>query len=128
MRDLEWLEEEFAALDRVFWHGELEARGVTVYWGRWRRTKKWFRAGAFEHATNKIEINPVLRHDWVPHSFVSAILYHEMVHASRPDNQAHDRAFWAAERKHPYADEAEVWWSANVVRLTAELPPRARTS
>lgn len=131
MRDLEWLQETFTALDRVFWHDALTEKGVKVCWSRFRPVKCWFRYGAYNPATKVIEINPVLQHDWVPDEVVCLTLHHEMVHAiqgpktkSHESMYDHDRAFWAAELRYPYAETAYRWCEENINRLIEARPPR----
>lgn len=131
MRDLDWLREELAAIDRVFWRGQLEDLGVTICWGRWRRpAKHWFRYGCYRPASKAIEINPVLQNLWVPEEVVGLTVHHEGIHAlqgpkvrSHESHYGHDRSFWAAELRYPHAESAYSWCDLHINELVAARPP-----
>lgn len=123
-RDLDTLREMADALDLVFWDGALHARGVEIVWGRWRKSKSDIRYGAWDEARNRIEVSPILKHDFVPNHVVLWVLFHEATHALV--SSEHDSAFHLAELRYPHLVATELWLHANHAKMLATVPPRTR--
>lgn len=131
-KDTEWLRETLAAIDRVFWHDELEHAGVQIRWGRWRRTKLTFKFGCLWHGEPKvIEINPILAYAWVPYEVAGFTVYHETIHAMRDkgplkhhSRYRHDKDFREAELKYPRIANADAWTAEHLNALILAKPPK----
>ena len=125
-RDSDWLRDTLDAIDRVYWRDELERRGVSIRWARFRKTTKSFRCSAWWPDKLLIEVNPVLSQDWVPDEFVVFSIYHETIHAMRDaqmrghsTHYQHDPSFREAEMKYPHFAEAEHLEAENLKALIA---------
>jgi hypothetical protein len=122
-RDVDTLREMHDALDLVFWGEQLHERGVGVIWSRWRRSKSdSIRYGAWDASRNLIEVNPILKHTWVPDHVVLWVLFHEQIHALVANE--HDSTFHLAELRYPHLAQTEVWLRENHDKLLAAVPPR----
>ncbi len=133
MRPLSHLQSDLAAIDRIFWRGELARMGVTIRWGRFRPVKIDFTCSSYRPDTKVITVNPILAQLWVPDELVSFSIWHETIHAIQdPAVQRHGSAyvhghdFRTVEMRHPHAVEAELWETANCERLIAARPPKVK--
>lgn len=127
-RDLDDLRDSFHAIDRVMFHGELAARGVTVRWMRFRANRKTFRYGCYRPQENVVEVNRVLAHDWVPDVVFLSTLFHEGLHAThlvKLGEDWHPPAFREAEDKFPHRVVDRLWREENEhTRLLKARPPK----
>jgi hypothetical protein len=120
-RDSEWLSESFDALDRVIFLGSLSALGITARWMRHRRRKHSFVYGIYDLDRLRIELSPVLRHDWVPECVALSVLHHEALHATLGMEHTHE--FRLAENRFPHHVDSEVWCAENIGMLIDAEPP-----
>lgn len=120
-RDLTWLRESFAAVDRVYFDDECEAMGVSIRWMRWRPAATTFRFGLFRPSELKIEINQALAHEWVPTHVVLLTIFHEMLHGVLGNE--HDQGFRAREQMFPRYAWCRDWEDENLQRLISATKP-----
>jgi hypothetical protein len=102
-----------------------------ISWGRLARPGRRVRhrrLGAFNRRRGLITINPALDRTEVPEFFVAFVVYHEMLHALQPTGTRrwHDRAFHAAERRHPDWRRAREWEKRNLALLMRPLRRESR--
>lgn len=122
-RDADWLADSLDALDRVVFLGSLAAHGITARWMRHRKRKHSFVYGIYDLDRKRIELNPVLRHEWVPECVALSVLHHEALHATLGMEHTHE--FRLAESRFFHHVESEVWCAENISRLIdAEPPPK----
>lgn len=114
-RDLEWLQDSMAALDRVYFSDSLGAQGVAIGWLRWRPSKANFRFGAYYPHHGKIRINRVLAQLWVPDFVALMTVYHEMLHVHV--GLDHDHEFRLMEQKFPHYAQSLLWEQENLTAL-----------
>jgi hypothetical protein len=124
MRDLASLESDLDAIDRIYYMGHLRATGITIAWGRWRKTTNTFRFGCYRPHLKRIEINPILAEDWVPGYVVTGTIFHECLH--HVHGRKHSAEFRQAELQFPHWIADEMWRTENLNRLIAARPPRRR--
>jgi hypothetical protein len=89
---------------------------------RHRKRKHCFVYGVYDLDRLRIELNPVLRNEWVPESVVLAVMHHEALHATVGMEHTHE--FRLAEARFPHHAESEVWCAENIGRLIEAEPPR----
>ena len=87
-------------------------------WGKMPsiRRRRSIRFGSYHADRNLIRIHPLLDQDFVPHYFVKAVLYHEMLHAhlgvgEHPSGRRsiHPPRFKRIEEAYPDNERAETW-------------------
>jgi hypothetical protein len=121
-RDSDWLHDAYDALDRVLHLGAVSELGVRVRWGRFRKNKTQFLYATYDFDKKLIELNPVLKGDWIPEVVVYDTIAHEMLHALRGFD--HDVEFARAEARYPYHTDSAWWCEHNNDRLIAAEPPK----
>jgi hypothetical protein len=105
-----------AKANREFFGGAIRA---PITWGRLGRPARRVRLrrlGSYNRRRDLITINPVLDRAEVPAFFLAFVVYHEMLHAVQPADTRrwHDRAFHAAEKRHPDYARARAWEKKNL--------------
>jgi predicted metal-dependent hydrolase len=124
-RDAEWLRKTLDAVDRVFFLGAVSRDGVRIKWMRWRKTKTEFVYGRYDQDRKTIEINPVLKHAWVPEEVAVDVVHHEALHVvAGPD---HGPVFQWSEMAYPYRRRADAWCDENINNLLNAEPPKETT-
>jgi predicted metal-dependent hydrolase len=117
-------------LNERWFDGTLDP-GIT--WGRWsalRGRRRTIRLGSYEARENLIRIHPALDQEWVPESFVEAVVHHELLHALLPARESggrrrlHGPEFRRRERELPGFAAAESWLAAQLPRLLRSRPRR----
>lgn len=87
-------------------------------WGKMPsiRRRRSIRFGSYHADSNLIRIHPLLDQDFVPHHFVKAVIYHEMLHAhlgvgEHPSGRRsiHPPRFKRIEEAYPGYERAETW-------------------
>lgn len=120
-RDAAWLADSLEALDRVVFMGALSEIGVRAKWMRHRIRKHTFVYGIYDIDRKRIELSPVLKHDWVPEGVALSVLAHEALHAILGPEHSHE--FRLAEARFPHHHASELWCAQNLDRLLGESPP-----
>jgi hypothetical protein len=124
-RDLDWLNESFRAIDRVYFGDALSIEGYKIKWMRWRPNKKSFCFGLCDKELKVIQLNRALQHEWVPDFVLLSTLYHEMLHIVIGDD--HDVAFELAEARFIHHVQAQVWESEHLnLLIRCEKPGIAK--
>jgi hypothetical protein len=102
-----------------------------ITWGRWsalRGRRRTIRLGSYDGREGIIRIHPALDQEWVPEALVTAVVYHELLHAALPPRESggrrclHGPEFRSRERELPQYAEAEAWLAANLHRLLRARP------
>jgi len=98
-----------------------------IGWGR--RTpkrngpRKTIKLGSYSSLENVIRVNPVLDNHWVPRYFVSAVVYHEMLHHMFPSDELssrrclHPPEFLEREKQFRWHARALEWERKHIGRL-----------
>lgn len=121
-RDAEWLRKSLDAIDRVMFLGDLAKAGVRIKWMRFRKLKTEFLYGRYDFDRKLIEVNPVLKHAWVPEEVALGVIFHEGLHAILgPD---HGAVFQSCEMAFPWRRRDDFWCDENVNNLIAAEPPK----
>jgi hypothetical protein len=111
-----------AILDRLnaeHFGGGVEAR---IGWGAWRgrSRRRSIKTGVYLHDARLIRIHPCLDRPDVPEFYVSAVVFHEMLHQAVPPDErggrrvVHGREFRRRERSYPDHHRARAWEEANL--------------
>jgi len=110
-------------LARRHFGGEVDVR---ITWGKRvqpKRRQRSLQLGTYLPEERLIRIHPVLDQPWVPHFFVEAVVFHEMLHHDMPAvvqngrRHYHTRAFRTRERSFEYHSAAQQWQKDNLWRL-----------
>ncbi len=98
-----------------------------ITWGREtkKRTekRKAIRLGSYSASERLIRIHPCLDRNWVPRYFVTAVVYHEMLHHVFPHRAGSERRalhpaeFREREREYRFFERALRWEKAHLSRL-----------
>lgn len=120
-RDDAWLHDSLDALDRIIFLGALSELGVRAKWMRHRVRKHTFLYGVYDADRMRIELNPVLKHSWIPEYVPLAVMAHEGLHAILGPEHSHE--FRLAEARFPHHHASEIWCQNNIERLLVEVPP-----
>lgn len=111
--------------------GDAVIDDVRLTWGNVRRRRRGQRSiqlGTYVTSKQLIRIHPVLDQAWVPSFYVSAVLFHELLHhLIPPESQGgrmiyHSTRFRRAEAAYEHHAAAEVWERENLARLLRSLP------
>lgn len=125
VRTLADMRDGLRAIDRVYFGNELESRGVSLHWMRWRPDRYGFTFGQCWPEELRIEINQALAWTWVPDHVVLTTLYHEALHIVI--GREHNREFALAERAFVHLTDSVRWEAENMARLwEAPKPPLRR--
>lgn len=123
----------FHDLARIFQHlndtefdGTVQAR---IGWGEpgspRRRRRRSIQLGCYDPESSTIVIHPALDQAFVPEFFVTAVVFHEMLHQQIPAKQdagrrcIHSRQFKVREERFPLTAAARTWERAHVDQLLA---------
>jgi hypothetical protein len=119
------LREIFDRVNDAYFGGSVN--DVLITWGRRSAPRKGPRRtvklGSYSAQERLVRIHPVLDRSWVPHYFVSYVVYHELVHHVVPplrvagQMQLHPPEFLRRERDFRYYDRAIAWEEAHITRL-----------
>ena len=121
-----------AHLNRAEFDGRLQAR---IGWGEpgmpRRRRRTTMQLGSFDALAGTIAVHPALDQAFVPEFFVTAVVFHEMLHEAVPATRVgdrryvHTRDFRSREAAFPLTAPARAWERANLDGLMAFEPPQA---
>jgi hypothetical protein len=92
-----------------------------------RGSRRTIQFGAYDAVHRSIRIHPVLDRPWIDATFVSYIVYHEMLHATIPVTLSpsgrrihHPPEFRARERQFEYYKQARLFEKKNISRILRE--------
>ena len=114
----------FEKLNARFFANRL--RGYRVIWGKRRkkRPKSYFVFASIQEEDRLIRVHPLLDAPFVPYWFMEYVLFHEMLHATVPDEfdqngrrRVHTEKFRRRERTFPFFGRARRWEEENLARF-----------
>ncbi len=120
------LQRLFDRLNAEFFSGEVNSR---ITWGRAAALRRRsIKLGSYHASERLIRIHPALDQSFVPETFVTFVIFHEMLHEHLGTSEGttrrcvHPPQFRALEARFPGAAEALKWEKENLYKLLKYKP------